>query len=158
MQKRLAGLSVVAAMALPISLEASSVCAVNAFGQFFRFELKDRCRAGTNSMGPIFGRWYSGFVCNGSGRLPLHGTCTGDPETAAVVVTIISEASNNGCLQATWHMNGSAVNDSTGVYDNAPLNGGDNGDTWTPADCADEPPLGTHVAEPVGPGLVPGRQ
>ena len=51
MQKRLAWLSVVAAMALPVGLEASSVCAVNAFGQFFRFEVKDRCQAGTNSMG-----------------------------------------------------------------------------------------------------------
>lgn len=67
-------------------------------------------------------------------------------------MTIISEASNKGCLQVTWHMNGSAINDAAGVYDNAPFNGGDEGDTWTPADCADEPPLGPQVAEPVGPG------
>ena len=156
MLKRLAGLGVVAAIALPVSLEAASVCAVNAFGQFLRFEVKGRCQAGTNSIGSIYGRWQSGFLCNGSTLLPLHGACTGDPASGDVVVTIISEASNNGCLQITWHMNGPAINDATGLYDNAPFDGGDDGDTWTPADCADEPPLGHQVGERVGP--LPGRQ
>jgi hypothetical protein len=146
----------VAAVCLPVSLEAASVCASNAYGQFLRFEGRDRCRAGSNGSGAIHGRWHSGFLCNGSTVLPLHGACAGDPLTGTAVVSIISEAHGDGCVQVTWHMNGSAINDATGNYDNAPFGDVGGPDSWTPADCADEPPLGQQLEPPPGP--LPGRQ
>ena len=158
MRKRLAVLSfVVASLALPISLEAAIVCAVNSFGQFFRFDLRDRCTATKATVSALNGRWHPGFPCNGLTTVPIHGTCTGDPTTNQVIVSITAESSN-GCVQVMWLASGPTIDTALGVFDNAPFNGGDAADAFSPAACASEPPLGPDVAEPAGPGPIPGRQ
>jgi hypothetical protein len=157
MKKRLTVLGLVAAMfALPLTLEAATVCAVNSFGQFFRFQVRDRCTAAKDTISSINGRWHPGGVCNTSDRVPLHGTCTGDPATGQVVLSITTETSNP-CLQVMWLLGGPSIDTAVGVFDNAPFNGGDAGDSFAPASCASEP-LAGELSEPVGPGPVPGRQ
>jgi hypothetical protein len=155
MKKPLTVAVLAALLVLPTRSEASPVCFTGSPNGFFRIDSKSKCSPKSADIVAVHGRWSPGFTCNGRDTWGLHGTCFGEPDNHEVHINITSELldPNDACFPVMWSMIGSAVNNASGVYDNAPFGSVNGFTTWTPAPCSAEPTPNAEVA----PGPAPGR-
>jgi len=150
---------------VPAVGHAGDVCFTNAFGQFFRLNVKPTCkvRGGAQKLTSVNGVWHPGFVCNGRTAWTLDGSCVNTAAEVRINMTAPLLDPGGACTQVFWSMVGATLDTAVGAYDNAPFDGIPTGpDAWAPAACALEPALPPN-AGPLAPqtlaveGPAPGR-
>ena len=114
-----------------VSMSATSafaldLCAINGFGQLYKF---DNVKLLKNKTTPLTGRFH---FSGSNDNKPLFGSATLDNDNLTVRIFILAEGS---AVQFTESMTGDKKFNAVGSFDNAPLGSTTGANTWANIPC-----------------------